>query len=109
MLADFNVEAGEKVAQSIVDAGGEAAFVRTDVSNSDQVKQMVAFAVERFGRLDAAVNNAALRPDNAPAAEFDEAYWDRLMSIDLKGTALCMKHELAQRCPRSHTLKWASP
>lgn len=57
---------------------------------------MVAFAVERFGRLAAAVNNAALRPDNAPAAEFDEAYWDRLVSVDLKGTALCMKHELAQ-------------
>lgn len=37
-----------------------------------------------------------VRPDNAPAAEFDEAYWDRLMSVDLKGTALCMKHELAQ-------------
>lgn len=46
------------------------------------MKQMVAFAVERFGRLAAAVNNAALRPDNAPAAEIDEAYWDRLMSVD---------------------------
>lgn len=96
VLTDFNAEVGEKVAQSILDAGDEAGFVRTDVSISDEVKQTVAFAVERFGRLDAAVNNAALRPDNAPAAEFDEAYWDRLMSVDLKGTALCMKHELAQ-------------
>ncbi len=96
VVADFNEEAGEKVATSIVAEGGEAAFVKVDVSKSDQVERMVAFAVELFGRLDVAVNNAALRPDNAPVAELDEEYWDRLMSVDLKGTALCMKYELAQ-------------
>lgn len=96
VLADLNEELGTKVAQSITTNGREAAFVKVDISKSDQVKHMVSFAVERFGRLDAAVNNAALKPDNAPAAEFDEAYWDRLMSVDFKGTALCMKHELAQ-------------
>ena len=49
---------------------------------------MVDATVKVFGRLDCAVNNAALTPDDKPAAEFDEAYWDRLMSIDLKGTGL---------------------
>jgi NAD(P)-dependent dehydrogenase (short-subunit alcohol dehydrogenase family) len=96
VLADFNEDLGGKVAQSIVAKGREAAFVKVDISKSDQVKGMVGFAIERFGRLDAAVNNAALKPDNAPAAEFDENYWDRLMSVDLKGTAVCMKYELAQ-------------
>lgn len=96
VLADFNDDLGNKVAQSIAASGREAAFVKVDVANGEQVKHMVAFAVERFGRLDAAVNNAALKPDNAPVAEFDETYWDRLMSVDLKGTALCMKYELAQ-------------
>jgi len=96
VLADWNEAIGEKVTQSIVAKGHEAAFVKTDISKSDEVKRMVAFVVERFGRLDVAVNNAAIKPDNAPVAEFDEAYWDRLMSIDLKGTALCMKYELAQ-------------
>jgi len=84
VVADFNEDFGGKVAQSIVANGREAAFVKVDISKSDQVKRMVGFAVERFGRLDAAVNNAALKPDNAPAAEFDENYWDRLMSVDLK-------------------------
>jgi len=96
VLADWNEELGAKVAQSIVAEGREAAFVKTDISKPEQVKRMVAVVVERFGRLDAAVNNAAIKPDNAPTAEFDEAYWDRLMSVDLKGTALCMKYELAQ-------------
>ncbi|HTN31911.1 MAG TPA: glucose 1-dehydrogenase [Pseudomonas sp.] len=96
VLADFNEALGAQVAESIVANGGEAAFIKVDISQSEQVQRMVAFAVERFGRLDAAVNNAALKPDNAPVAEFDEAYWDRLMSVDLKGTALCMKYELAQ-------------
>jgi NAD(P)-dependent dehydrogenase (short-subunit alcohol dehydrogenase family) len=49
-----------------------------------------------FGRLDIAVNNAALTPDDKLVSEFDEDYWDRLMSVDLKGTALSMKYELRQ-------------
>jgi len=57
---------------------------------------MVQFTVDTFGKLDVAVNNAALTPDDKPVAEFDEAYWDRLISVDLTGTALCMKYELQQ-------------
>ena len=57
---------------------------------------MVQFAVDTFGKLDVAVNNAALTPDDKPADSFDEDYWDRLMSVDLKGTALCQKYELQQ-------------
>jgi NAD(P)-dependent dehydrogenase (short-subunit alcohol dehydrogenase family) len=96
VVADFNEEQGGRVVHAICESGGEAAFVKVDVSQAEQVKHMVAFAVERFGRLDAAVNNAALKPDNASVADFDEAYWDRLMAVDLKGTALCMKYEIAQ-------------
>lgn len=96
VLADFNAEKGRSVADAITATGAEALFVETDISKSDQVEAMVAAAVERFGRLDAAVNNAALTPDNAPVAEFDEGYWDRLIAVDLKGTALCLKYELRQ-------------
>ncbi len=96
VVADFNAEKGQAVTDSIIADGGTASFVRTDVSRSDQVQEMVAFAVSTYGRLDGAVNNAALTPDNGMAAEFDEEYWDRLMSVDLKGTALCMKYELRQ-------------
>lgn len=96
VVADFNVELGEKVAAEIVAEGGQARFVKVDVSDSSQVQGMVAETVAAFGRLDVAVNNAALKPDNAPVTEFDEEYWDRLMSVDLKGTALCMKYEIRQ-------------
>lgn len=96
VLADFNEEQGRAVTDEIVATGAEALFVKTDISKSDEVEAMVAAAVKRFGRLDAAVNNAALTPDNAPAAEFDEDYWDRLIAVDLKGTALSMKYELRQ-------------
>jgi glucose 1-dehydrogenase len=96
VVADFNEEKGRKVAAEIEAAGGSAFFVKVDISNSEQVQSMVKAVVEKYGRLDVAVNNAALTPDDKPAAEFDEDYWDRLMSIDLKGTALCMKYELQQ-------------
>lgn len=57
---------------------------------------MVAATVEKYGRLDAAVNNAAITPDDKPVAEFDEDYWDRLMAVNLKGTGLSMKYEIQQ-------------
>lgn len=96
IIADFNEEKGQAVAQSIKDAGGEAAFVKVDISKSEQVKAMVDFAVQTYGKLDVAVNNAALTPDDKPAAEFDEDYWNRLIAVDLTGTALSMKYELQQ-------------
>src|SRR5699024_2662070 len=96
VIADFNEEKGQEVAESIKKDGGDAAFVKVDVSNSEQVQHMVKFAVDTYGKLDIGVNNAALTPDDKPAAEFDEDYWDRLMAVDLKGAALCMKYELQQ-------------
>lgn len=96
VIADFNEEKGKAVVDSINAAGGEAAFVKVDISKSEDVQAMVQYTVDTFGKLDAAVNNAALTPDDKPAAEFDESYWNRLISVDLTGTALCMKYELQQ-------------
>jgi glucose 1-dehydrogenase len=95
-VADFNTEHGEQVAAAIQAAGGDATFVRVDISKADEVERMVADTVAAYGRLDAAVNNAALTPDDRPVSDFDEDYWDRLIAVDLKGTALCMKYELRQ-------------
>lgn len=96
IVADFNEEAGKKVAQDITNKGGTAAFCKVDISDASQVEAMVKFAVSTYGRLDCAVNNAALKPDNNTFADLDEEYWDRLQSVDLKGTALCMKYEIRQ-------------
>jgi NAD(P)-dependent dehydrogenase (short-subunit alcohol dehydrogenase family) len=96
LVADMNEDHGRAVVKEIEDGGGTAVFHRTDVSDGVQVKAMVQAAVDAFGRLDVAVNNAALTPDGKPVADIDENYWDRLMSVDLKGVALCLKWELQQ-------------
>ncbi|MCA1026864.1 SDR family oxidoreductase [Cytobacillus kochii] len=96
VVADFNEEKGQAVVEEIKASGGEAAFVKVDISKSKEVQNMVQFAVDTYGKLDVAVNNAALTPDDKLAAEFDEDYWHRLMSVDLTGTALCLKYELQQ-------------
>jgi NAD(P)-dependent dehydrogenase (short-subunit alcohol dehydrogenase family) len=93
-VADIDTEKGEAVADAISLGGGEAVFVKVDISKAAEVEAMVANVVATWGRLDVAVNNAAVIPPNGPMTEFDEAQWDRLMSVDLKGTALCLKHEL---------------
>ena len=96
LVADLNAEGGRNTVGDIESAGGAATFRQVDISDAAQVREMVAAAVEAYGRLDVAVNNAALTPDAEVSADFDEDYWDRLMAVDLKGTALCMKYELRQ-------------
>ena len=94
LVADLNAELGCAVADEIVADGNEAAFTHTDVSNENDVADMVATAVERWGRLDCAVNNAALPPDSAPIVDLDIATFDRIVAVNLRAVALCLKHEL---------------
>ena len=96
VVADFNEEAGNAVVKEIIASGGTAAFCKVDISDATQVEAMVKFAVSTYGRLDCAVNNAAMKPDNNAFEDLDEEYWDRLQAVDLKGTALCIKYELRQ-------------
>ncbi|MGP6146009.1 SDR family NAD(P)-dependent oxidoreductase [Jeotgalibaca sp. A122] len=96
IIADYNEEEGQKTADGIRKNGGEATFIKVDVSKEEQVKNLVEKTVETYGRLDVAVNNAAITPDDKPIAEMDMDYYDRLMSVDLKGIMLCMKYEIQQ-------------
>lgn len=96
LVADLNAELGGAIADEIVANGGEAAFTRTDVSDENDVTAMVATAVEKWGRLDCAVNNAALPPDSAPIVDLDIATFDRIVAVNLRAIALCLKHELRQ-------------
>lgn len=75
---------------------GEVAFVQTDISKSANVQNLISKTVEKFGKLDCAVNNAALTPDKTPLIDFDEDYWNKLVGINLTGTALCCKYEMQQ-------------
>lgn len=96
LVADRDESAAQAVADAIVTGGGIASSVRADVSREADVAAMVATPVERYGKLDCAVNNAAVTPDTRPLVEMEEADLDRILGVNLKGVALCLKHELRQ-------------
>lgn len=96
VVADFNEEKGQEVVEAIKADGGEAHYVKVDVSDEEQVKNMVKETVDKYGQLDIAINNAAITPDDKSVAEMDMDYYDKLMSVDLRGVALCLKYEIQQ-------------
>jgi NAD(P)-dependent dehydrogenase (short-subunit alcohol dehydrogenase family) len=87
---------GEAVAADIRRVGGEAAFFNCDVADAAQVRDLIANIVKRFGRLDIAVNNAGIGSAGGKLADIEEAEFDTLLGINLKGVWLCMKYEIAQ-------------
>lgn len=75
-----------------IEASGQQAFAAAaDVSNADQVSNMIQQAIERFGHIDILVNNAGSRPgpDRVPVVELSEAAWDQVQNVNAKGTFLC--------------------
>jgi glucose 1-dehydrogenase len=96
LVSDINPERGQATVKRIERDGGSASFCQADVSKADDAQAMVRTAVERYGRLDCAVNNAAVTPDTHPIADLDEQEFDRVLAVDLKGVALCLKYELAR-------------
>ncbi len=76
-------------------AGGEAIFVKTDVSKATEVEALVAEAVKHYGALDFAFNNAGIEGDHfVPIADYSEATFDQVIDINLKGVFLSMKYEI---------------
>ncbi|MER6943769.1 glucose 1-dehydrogenase [Nonomuraea sp. NPDC000554] len=97
VVADINEEGGKRTVAEVEAAGGEAAFVWVDVRRADAVKDMVDFTVERFGRLDCAINNAGVdTAGDGRLHEVNEEAWDASITVNLKGTWWCMKYEIAQ-------------
>jgi len=96
LVVDVNRELGEHVAAGIRNKGGQACFHATNVADPAEVEAMVAKAVSEYGALHVAVNNAAVSPDTHAIWELDEAEWDKVIAVDLKGVALCLKFETAQ-------------
>jgi NAD(P)-dependent dehydrogenase (short-subunit alcohol dehydrogenase family) len=100
-VADVQDEGGEATIRLIQGAGGEAIYLRCDVSRASDVRALVDETIETFGRIDCAFNNAGIEGVQALTADYPEDAWDRVMGINLRGLWLCMKHEipgmLAQR------------
>ncbi len=94
LLADIDVERGEQVVASITDEGGTASFIRTDVTSSTDVKAMVDAAIERYGRLDFAHNNAGIVGGGATVVDMPEATWNQGIAVMLTGVFLCLKYEI---------------
>jgi len=94
VVADIDVEGGRETVQLIEDAGGDAAFVEVDVSDTASVERMVDAAVETYGSLDFAHNNAGILTDFVETTGISEANWDRIVDVNLKGIWACMKAEL---------------
>jgi NAD(P)-dependent dehydrogenase (short-subunit alcohol dehydrogenase family) len=96
VLADVEEDAVKAAAEKLVTTGHKALAVRCDVSDDAQVAAMVDQTVSKFGRLDAAFNNAGIMARIAPIADSTREDWDRVIGINLRGVWSCMKHELRQ-------------
>jgi NAD(P)-dependent dehydrogenase (short-subunit alcohol dehydrogenase family) len=94
VVADVSEQGNQETARMIEEAGGRALALRCDVTRAEDVKAALDKAVEAFGRLDFAFNNAGVEQATAPLADITEEEWDRIISIDLRGVFLCMKYEI---------------
>jgi NAD(P)-dependent dehydrogenase (short-subunit alcohol dehydrogenase family) len=75
--------------------GGDAVFIKADVTGNAEVQALVQATLDRFGRLDCAVNSAGIIGETKiPTAEITEANWNRVIGINLTGVWLCMKHQI---------------
>jgi NAD(P)-dependent dehydrogenase (short-subunit alcohol dehydrogenase family) len=82
-----------ELADEIQSNGGKASHIGTDIAEADQVVQMVAYAIETYGRLDIAVNNAGYEGEWMPIVDMPDETWDKVLNVNLRGNFLCIKHE----------------
>lgn len=94
VIGDVDDRAGETV-RLIEEAGGTGLFVRTDVTVAADVERLVTTAVDTYGGLHIAFNNAGVLPPTGPLIEQSEADWDKTIAVDLKGVFLALKYEIA--------------
>jgi 3-oxoacyl-[acyl-carrier protein] reductase len=92
VASDIDAANGEGVVQQIVAAGGNARFVRADVSKDADVKSMVEFAIAEYGGLDVVVNNAGTTHRNQPMLDVTEDQFDRIYAVNVKSLFLTAKH-----------------
>ena len=94
VVADIVADAANDVANRIRAAGGDATAIHVDVTSEESTRAMATGVVERYGRIDVLVNNAALYSGILPKKFFDEISpdeWDRVMTVNTKGVFLCVR------------------
>ena len=96
VVSDVNVEGGEQTVALIQQAGGDAIFVKCDVSKAAEAEALIKAAVDQYGRLDCAYNNAGVAGDATNTINCTEENFDLNYNVNLKGVWLCMKYEIMQ-------------
>jgi NAD(P)-dependent dehydrogenase (short-subunit alcohol dehydrogenase family) len=97
VIADMQEDSGHHTMHLITEQGGEAIFVRADVSQAVEVQALISKAVATYGRLDYAHNNAGVSGGgSALTAEYAEERWHQVIAVNLTGVWLCMKYEIPQ-------------
>jgi NAD(P)-dependent dehydrogenase (short-subunit alcohol dehydrogenase family) len=94
VIGNRNESKGREVVKEINDAGGNASFIQTDVTKESDVKALVDHAVSKYGKLDAAFNNAGTEGDTATIVEDTEKNFNRIFDVNIKGLWLSMKYEI---------------
>ncbi|WP_225408362.1 SDR family oxidoreductase [Stigmatella hybrida] len=94
VVSDIDEAGGEATAGQIRAAGGEARFIRCDVTQAAEVHALVQGTVAAYGRLDYAFNNAGIEIEKGKLADGSEAEFDAIMGVNVKGVWLCMKHQI---------------
>ena len=94
VLADLDIDGAKRVLEQIEKGGGKGRVQRTDVSKHDDCKALVDTAVNAYGRLDVAVNNAGIGGATAPVGEYPIDAWDTIIGINLSGVFYGMRHQI---------------
>jgi NAD(P)-dependent dehydrogenase (short-subunit alcohol dehydrogenase family) len=95
VVAEVTEEAGRDTARTVTEAGGQATFVRADVSNEAEARAMVDHAMTTFGRVDVLYNNAGIMPAaDHSVIDTDVATWDKVMAVNVRGVFLGCKYAI---------------
>jgi NAD(P)-dependent dehydrogenase (short-subunit alcohol dehydrogenase family) len=100
VIGDLDEPGCKSTVATIKERGGEACYLRTDVSKSADVQALVALAIEQYGGLDYAFNNAGLVGSLAGIVDTTEDDWNQVVAINLTGVWLCMKYEIPEMLKR---------
>jgi len=94
VLSDIDVKKGNNAAEEINKNGGNAIFVKADVSSPSDCELLVEKAVKHFGRLDYACNNAGIGGESKPVADYSIENWNKVIAVNLSSVFYCMKYEI---------------
>ena len=101
VIPDINLDGAQETARMIKDDGGEALATETDVTKKSEVQAMVTEAIETYRKIDILVNNAGVDIKNR-VVDFEEADWDKIMNLNLKGVFLCTQAVLPSMMKRKY-------